>query len=606
MTTAELMLAISRDELRRAERIGDQLMELGARDEMARTSQQAAVLMCWAYMHAVRIDDVRAVLAAAEEGPGLDAVKYAVRVMMDVPGQGPPVAPSPTGGLPDAMVSIADYTLGRLSALSAPAESPLVEMVTLPWRIAALRTMGKTERALALYEAVAEAPRGALMLETLVGPQLLVDAGRAAEARALLTRGQRHAESSGSIALQGLAAYVDAKIALRVDRDTAAARQALDRAERLPRLREFRFLSEVIDTYYGLALLFDGEDALALVRLQRGVEGMVAGHRILELPTAGVYLAEAQWRAGDEDAADRAADLSLDAARRQGANHVLLQALGDMPAVLSRRLDAEPGAESEWHDVGRALIAQGARPDVNLRHTVQLQEFGRCVLVVDGVEVKPRIRKIYELLAYLIVNREHSVGRDELIEVLFDGRLDDSTRAYLRQTLHLLRQLLPGVDVFAAADGGQKLHEGLAVTSESSRLESRLAQASRLQGSERLTATLAAIEPTDRGEYLPCARSGWADDRRSRLAELTSNARFEAAELAHVAGRLDLARSLNEHVLAGDRHREAAWRLQMRLEGALGDDDGVIRAFHECERALGELGTTPSETTRRLLDQLRR
>src|SRR5439155_452551 len=116
---------------------------------------------------------------------------------------------------------------------------------------------------------------------------------------------------------------------------------------------------EWLDTWYGLALLLEADDAAALARLRKAVESMVAGDRILELPTAAVYLAEAEWRAGDEEAADRAADRALDAARRQGSNHLLLQALADFPAVVSRRIDAEPGADSAWHELGRALIAQG-------------------------------------------------------------------------------------------------------------------------------------------------------------------------------------------------------------------------------------------------------
>ena len=64
------------------------------------------------------------------------------------------------------------------------------------------------------------------------------------------------------------------------------------------------------------------------------MEACARSDRLLELPTAAVYLAEAEWRAGDEDAADRAADLALEAARRQGSNHVLLQALADFPAVV--------------------------------------------------------------------------------------------------------------------------------------------------------------------------------------------------------------------------------------------------------------------------------
>ena len=44
----------------------------------------------------------------------------------------------------------------------------------------------------------------------------------------------------------------------------------------------------------------------------------------------------------------------------------------------------------------------------------------------------------------------------------------------------------------------------------------------------------------------------------------------------------------------------------MRSANALGDEDGVIRAYQACERALAEVGTKPSATTRDLLERLRR
>jgi hypothetical protein len=44
----------------------------------------------------------------------------------------------------------------------------------------------------------------------------------------------------------------------------------------------------------------------------------------------------------------------------------------------------------------------------------------------------------------------------------------------------------------------------------------------------------------------------------------------------------------------------------MRIANAIGDEDRVIAAYRHCERVLGELGTTPSRTTRRLLETLRR
>jgi ATP/maltotriose-dependent transcriptional regulator MalT len=58
------------------------------------------------------------------------------------------------------------------------------------------------------------------------------------------------------------------------------------------------------------------------------------------------------------------------------------------------------------------------------------------------------------------------------------------------------------------------------------------------------------------------------------------------------------------------RYAPAAMRLvlvslRMWIASALGDDDGVIRAYQGCRRALAEIGTTPSRTTQDLLERLR-
>ena len=127
-----------------------------------------------------------------------------------------------------------------------------------------------------------------------------------------------------------------------------------------------------------------------------------------------------------------------------------------------------------------------------------------------------------------------------------------------------------------------------------------------MQGAARLRATLAALAIHDRGAYMPRVRAAWVDERRSALGQLATDARYEAAELAFSLGELDRAQILNDQVLERDRFREAAWRLRMRVAGALGHEDYVIGAFRGCERALAELGATPSTATQRLLDSLRR
>jgi hypothetical protein len=44
----------------------------------------------------------------------------------------------------------------------------------------------------------------------------------------------------------------------------------------------------------------------------------------------------------------------------------------------------------------------------------------------------------------------------------------------------------------------------------------------------------------------------------------------------------------------------------MRIAGSLGHDDRVIARFRDCQAALAQIATAPADSTRRLLEQLRR
>jgi DNA-binding SARP family transcriptional activator len=233
-------------------------------------------------------------------------------------------------------------------------------------------------------------------------------------------------------------------------------------------------------------------------------------------------------------------------------------------------------------------------------------EFGRCAILVAGEEVRPRIRKTYELLAYLSTRRRSSATRTELLDALFEGRDDDSTRAYLRQAVRWLRHVLPEEGRIESEGGEVRLMDSVLVSSESARFEAQLGHAAGLLGEERLAATLEALAIYDRGDYLPGARSSWADGRGHQLSQMAADARYEAADLAFRVERYDQSSQLADQVLDAEPYRETAWRLKMRVANALGDEDGVIRAYQACERALAEVGTKPSPTTRDLLERLRR
>jgi DNA-binding SARP family transcriptional activator len=236
---------------------------------------------------------------------------------------------------------------------------------------------------------------------------------------------------------------------------------------------------------------------------------------------------------------------------------------------------------------------------------VRLVEFGRVAILVEDEAVRPRIAKTYELLAYLLTRRQHRAERDELLDALFEGRADDSTRAYLRQAIRWLRSVLPRNGLMTER-AVVALSDQLAIVSESAELERALAHAARQRGAERLAATVAALEIVDHGPYLPAVASPWAEERRQHLQELTIDGRYEAAELAFSAGELHDAERLTETILETEPFHEPAWRLAMRVASARGDDHGVLRSYQRCNQVLADVGAEPSHTTRQLVDQLRR
>jgi DNA-binding SARP family transcriptional activator len=478
--------------------------------------------------------------------------------------------------------------------------------LSAPWRIGALRAMGRTQEAYRVYETFDPNVSEPLWLSAVVGPELMIDLGRVGEAREAIARGRRLTRARSSLMSDVFNRLLEVKLELRLTANVERAESLLRQLEVTIEPSRLPFLAEHIATWRGMALLRRGEDAAAARKLRQAVRGMKSANRILELPTAAVFLAEAEWRLDREDAAKKAVDLALEAAARQGSNHILLQALADFPAVVTRRVALEESADSQWHDISRALMADGAPVAPTGRTRIHLAEFGQPTIEVDGVEVRARIKKSYELLAYLASRPSHEAERDELLDVLFGGRADESTRSYLRQAAHRLREVLPEDAILAFEGTRLRLSGDLALSSDSAQVMESLARASHRRGRERLGHLLEAMALIDRGEYLAGVTSTWVDERRQQLVDVAADARHEAAQLLFAEADHAEAKRLATTVLRSNPYREATWRLLMKIANATGDEDGVIDAFRMCERTLSHIGMAPSRTTESLLASLRR
>jgi DNA-binding SARP family transcriptional activator len=602
--TAELLMGMwSSEDMVRGADIADQLLATGERDGLVRSSSLLGALLASCYGAVGRHDDARAVLDASGPSPETAAVRYGMTVRDDEPPAEELPVPELTGGPLDIVIVRANYHRGLLARV---AEQPPIphDYAVEPWRVSAIAALGQTARALECYERASDA--GAMWR---AGAELMIDLGREQEARELIEFGRRSPSGTADIALLHRANVLEAQLALRCRGDTATARLALARVLNDRVASKLAFMREHAETWLGLALLIDGDEAEAATMLRRTVAGMNRCGRRLLLPAAAVYLAEAEWRAGDEEAADRAADTALAAAEFQGSNHILLGALHDFPAVAWRRAEAEPTADSPWHRFARLLRSPSpgglSELPAATPQTVEVVEFGAAELIVDGQPTRPRLTKGHTLLALLATKPGCETLRRGAVEELFESGTDASTVAYLRLAVRSARDTLPdGIDLTLDRQV-VRCTPPSALSSESVRFETMLASARSLTGADRLEAFSGALALHGRGPYLEREASPWAQERRRQLDDLAEDALIQASETAYELGEYAEAERLVRQCLGLNRYRESAWRLLMRIAAATCDQDAVIAAYRECERAIGEMGTRPCTVTESLLTQLR-
>lgn len=606
LASAELMLAVAAENYRSAVDLADELREAGKLDDFTSSSARAGALMSWCHMHVGEVSSARSILARTPPGPPRKAMQYCLSMLESHPPGEPP--PHLTGQSFDALIMRCHYYRGDFELAQEHALSGWAERVSESWRIGALLDTGRIDEAVHLLRAAEAAGEAGAWFLGVLKVRVMSRLGDVEGARSALQSGRTRIRATGSKMLELFSYVEEAELELRLTGDGPRGESALAQVLSSPLIEDYPFVREHAMMLSGLALLRSGHDADAAARLRAAVEDYLRSDRLLGLPQAGVYLAEAEWRLGDADAADRAADVALEAARRQGSNFLLLEAIKDFPAVLSRRLDSESSLDSAWHEVGRARLARaehGEHSDVDA--DVLMTEFGGIALSVGGNRVKPRIRKSYELLAFLLARGAGAIAtRSELLDALFDGRDDNSALSYLRQALHQLRHTLPPETLVSREGGGVGLAPDASVTADSARFLNTLARAQALRGLERYEALLRAIGLASAGEYLPAVDTGWAEERRAELKQKLLMAHFEAARAAYELDRVQEAQQLLAHVLSGDPYHEPAWRLAMRLADAHGDERGVVEAYRACERALHELGAEPARTTQELFRSLRR
>lgn len=237
---------------------------------------------------------------------------------------------------------------------------------------------------------------------------------------------------------------------------------------------------------------------------------------------------------------------------------------------------------------------------------LKIQMLGGFSLKLDDRELQDtdtRSKKVWVLLAYLIIHREQTATQRTLIDLLW-GDEPESTNPEnaLRITMHrtrtLLEQLSPelGRGLILRRKGGYQWNGGGKVDSE--RFEA-LCRQNAEDPELRLRNLLEAIS-LYRGDFLP-HQSGevWVVPIASYLHNLFLSAAQEAVELLIQRGRNQEAAGVCRRCLALEPYHEGFCRELMQLLAAAGDRRGAAEAYDRLSKRLfDDFGISPSEQTR--------
>ena len=219
---------------------------------------------------------------------------------------------------------------------------------------------------------------------------------------------------------------------------------------------------------------------------------------------------------------------------------------------------------------------------------------------LDGVELVQSLRgkQVPLLLAYLVLNRDRPVGRDELIGALWPETAPRSQDAAMRTLLSRLRSAL-GRDIVSGRDElGLTLPEPAWVDVEAAASEVWRAQRTLDSGDARAAWALAQVplNIASRG-LLPGTQAAWLERRRQELADI----RLQALEVIGRAGlslggnQLGSVERAARSLIESEPYRESGYVLLMAALEAQGNGAEGLRVFERLRALLrDELGTAPS------------
>jgi len=333
--------------------------------------------------------------------------------------------------------------------------------------------------------------------------------------------------------------------------------------------------------------------------LSSSVSGMQQAARLLYLPMAAMYLADAERRLGHRAAASDAMDLAYRTVRQTGAHRVLKDAVGDCPAEL-----CEQRVEEGWSASDGGLHVQrlsGPRTGTT-RIAVEVQPFDPSPdIILGGVPQRVRRLKVLEL-ACLLVSHPDGYSRHRAQLCLFPDSDQRRGGNHFRQVVHQLRKLT-GVTLDRLPSDRILWSSQFQVTSRDLEFEQALAEArTLLPGTERLR-RLQEVLPMVSGDFLPASNLEWVTSRRFELEVLQEEAETEAATLSLELGEHAFARECAESILTRNPYSDVAYQVLISVEMTIGNECAALALYRQAVAVRREIGLGADPAMAALLER---
>ncbi|NCC30577.1 MAG: hypothetical protein EOM24_00980 [Chloroflexia bacterium] len=244
---------------------------------------------------------------------------------------------------------------------------------------------------------------------------------------------------------------------------------------------------------------------------------------------------------------------------------------------------------------------------------IAVQLFGRLHVRYDNIEVTGlEVRKVQELLCYLLIHRQRPHAREGLASILWSNTSTAQSRANLRRTLWQLQHLPAepiAAELLAIEADWIQIKPHFPLWLDVAEIEAVFEQTKGQPGEELSHASAsAAAQAVDlyRGDLFDGCYQDWCLVERERLQQMYLALLDKLMGYCEYHGEYERGLAYGAAFQQYDNVNEQCYRRMMRLYWRAGDRSGALRQYERCAAMLAEeFETTPGPLMQALVERLK-